>query len=374
LDNYPLNVTILRSCKSAKSISDYIDECFDNALNNVFITDTAKKESVGIILEIINSEDITEDTKRKYLSGQQNKVSLSDVNNIQWEFAIEVDIVIPAWPEIYAFYESQNNVMISSLRIFITKHIDELTDISELDDTQKELLAHSALLTSDFEILVYDKLVKIFDGVTFKDADINSVDNAHFKSLLCADMLPYSTYYTTTIRDNHSDVLTYYVDKYLDECIIEIEELPTDMRLYKHLMKNPRVIGEKALSVVQHFLPHIVWDNELANITLPVLKNNIEKFDYDIEKNILVASTNLPERLSFLIDLVEKFRDDFDIVTELIESLGDSYRSITDKSKKATIENNHMNEMLLGKLKTIGYISSYREDDDKLRVSHKRNH
>lgn len=324
--------------------------------------------NVSKMLEVFLKEGLINEDYFDYIS------SLSDVNNIQWEFAIEVDIVIPAWPEIYAFYESQNNVMISSLRIFITKHIDELTDISELDDTQKELLAHSALLTSDFEILVYDKLVKIFDGVTFKDADINSVDNAHFKSLLCADMLPYSTYYTTTIRDNHSDVLTYYVDKYLDECIIEIEELPTDMRLYKHLMKNPRVIGEKALSVVQHFLPHIVWDNELANITLPVLKNNIEKFDYDIEKNILVASTNLPERLSFLIDLVEKFRDDFDIVTELIESLGDSYRSITDKSKKATIENNHMNEMLLGKLKTIGYISSYREDDDKLRVSHKRNH
>lgn len=374
LNNYPLNVTILRSCESAKPVSDYIDERFDDALNNVFITDAAKQESVEIILEIINSEDITEETKRKYLSGQHNRVSLSYVNNTQWESAIEVDIVTPAWSEIYAFYESQNNVMIASLRIFITKHIDELTDISELDDTQKELLANSALLTSDFEMSVYDKLIKIFDGVTFKDANINSVDNAHFKSLLCADMLPYSTYYTTTIRDNHSDVLTYYVDKYLDECIIEIEELPTDMRLYKYLMRNPRVIGEKALSVVQHFLPHIVWDNELANITLPVVKNNIEKFDYDTEKNILVDSTNLPERLSFLIDLIEKYRDDFDIVTELVESLGDSYRSITDKSKKATIENNHMNEMFLGKLKTIGYISSYREDDDKLRVSHKRNY
>ena len=374
LNNYPLNVTILRSCESAKPVSDYIDERFDDALNNVFITDAAKQESVEIILEIINSEDITEETKRKYLSGQHNRVSLSYVNNTQWESAIEVDIVTPAWPEIYAFYESQNNVMIASLRIFITKHIDELTDISELDDTQKELLANSALLTSDFEMSVYDKLIKIFDGVTFKDANINSVDNAHFKSLLCANMLPYSTYYTTTIRDNHSDVLTYYVDKYLDECIIEIEELPTDMRLYKYLMRNPRVIGEKALSVVQHFLPHIVWDNELANITLPVVKNNIEKFDYDTEKYILADSTNLPERLSFLINLIEKYRDDFDIVTELIESLGDSYRSITDKSKKATIENNHMNEMFLGKLKTIGYISSYREDDDKLRVSHKRNY
>ena len=144
------------------------------------------------------------------------------------------------------------------------------------------------------------------------------------------------------------------------------------MRLYKHLMRNPRVIGEKARSVVQYFLPHIVWDNELANITLPVVKNNIEKFDYDTEKNILADSTNLPDRLSFLIDLIEKYKDDFDIVTELIESLGDSYRSITDKSKKAVMNNTQLNEMLLLKLKDIGYISSYSEFDDKLRVNHKR--
>lgn len=104
------------------------------------------------------------------------------------------------------------------------------------------------------------------------------------------------------------------------------------------------------------------------------MKNNIEKFDYDTVKIILSDSTNLQERLSFLIDLIEKYKDDFDIVTELIESLDDPYRSITDKSKRAAIENNHMNKILLERLKTIGYISSYREDDEILRVSHKRNH
>lgn len=374
LDHYPLNVTMLRSCESAKPVSDYIDERLDDALNNVFITDAAKQESVKIILEIINSENIAAETKYKYLLGQQNKISLSDINDTQWEFAIEVDIVIPSWSEIYTFYKSQNNIITSRLGTFIIKHIDELIDISELEDAQKELLAHSVLLTSNFEIPVYDKLIKIFDGITFEDEDISSVDSAHFKSLLCADMLPYSRYYTTTIRDNHSDVLIYYVDRYLDECIGEIEELPTDMRLYKYLMRDSRVIGEKSLSVVQHFLPHIVWDNELANITLPVVKNNIEKFDYDTVKIILSDSTNLQERLSFLIELIEKYKDDFDIVAELIESLDDPYRSITDKSKRAAIENNHMNKILLERLKTIGYISSYREDDDILRVSHKRNH
>lgn len=374
LDHYPLNVTMLRSCESAKPVSDYIDEHLDDALNNVFITNAAKQESVKIILEIVNSENISAETKYKYLSEQQNKVSLSDVNNTQWEFAIEVDIVIPSWSEIYAFYNSQDNIITSSLSTFITKHIDELTDVSKLDDNQKNILANSVLLTSDFDILMYDKLIQIFDGVTFEDKDISRVDNAHLKSLLCADMLPYSTYYTTTIRDHHRDVFIYYVDKYLDECVGEIEELPTDMRLYKHLMRDSRVIGEKALNVVQYFLPHIVWDNELANITLPVVKNNIEKFDYNTEKDILSESTNLQERLAFLIDLIEKYKDDFDIVTELIESLDDPYQGIADKSKRAAIENNHMNGMLLERLKTIGYISSYREDDDKLRVSHKRNH
>lgn len=353
LDHYPLNVTMLRSCESAKPISDYIDERLDDALNNVFITDAAKQESVKIILEIINSENIAAETKYKYLLGQQNKISLSDINDTQWEFAIEVDIVIPSWSEIYTFYKSQNNIITSRLGTFIIKHIDELIDISELEDAQKELLAHSVLLTSNFEIPVYDKLIKIFDGITFEDEDISSVDSAHFKSLLCADMLPYSRYYTTTIRDNHSDVLIYYVDRYLDECIGEIEELPTDMRLYKYLMRDSRVIGEKSLSVVQHFLPHIVWDNELANITLPVVKNNIEKFDYDTVKIILSDSTNLQERLSFLIELIEKYKDDFDIVAELIESLDDPYRSITDKSKRAAIENNHMNKILLERLKLL---------------------
>lgn len=373
LESYPLNVTILRNCEPAKPILAYIDEHFESALNDVFITGAAKQESEQVIIEIINSEGIAEETKRKYLLGQQNKVSLSDVNNQLWTLAVEIDIITPSWSEIYAFYTNQSNIMTAILRTFITKHIDELKDISELEETQREQLANSALLTSNFEISVYDKLIKVFNGVTFEDKDISSVDDIHLKSLLYADMLPYSIYYTTTIRDSHSDVLPYYAEKYLDECVEDIDEMPTTMGLYKHFMRNKKVVGEKALKVVQHFLPHIVWDNELAIITLPVVKNNITQFDYETEKNIWLHSTSSQERFAFLITLIEKYKNDFDIVTELVESLGNSYQGITDRTKRATIENNQMNEMLLKELKAIRYISSYREDEGKLRVSHKRN-
>ena len=370
LENYPLNVTILRNCEPAKPILAYIDEHFESALNDVFITGAAKQESEQVIIEIINSEGIAEETKRKYLLGQQNKVSLSDVNNQLWTLAVEIDIITPSWSEIYAFYTNQSNIMTAILRTFITKHIDELKDISELEETQREQLANSALLTSNFEISVYDKLIKVFNGVTFEDKDISSVDDIHLKSLLYADMLPYSIYYTTTIRDSHSDVLPYYAEKCLDECVEDIDELPTNMGLYKHLMRNPKVTGGKSLRVVQHFISHITWDSELADITLPVVKNNIDEFDYDTEKNVLFNSTNLQERLLLLMDLIEKHKGNFDIITELLESLGEPYRSITNKKEKFFLENSQINKMFLQKLKAVGYISFYRKDKDKLRISY----
>lgn len=372
-DNYPLNISILRNCEQAQRISEYIDEHFEYSLDNVFITSAAGNERVEVIIEIINSDDVKYDTKYKYLSKQHNKVSLRDVNKTQWELAMEIDIVAPSWSDIYSFYESQNNVISTKLYAFIIKHIDELTNISVLNDNQKFQLANSVLLISNFEISIYNKLIKIFNGVTFENVDISNLDSDHLKSLLCADMLPYSKYYTIRLRNAHRDIFINFVDKYLNECIEEINLLPTDMILFKYLMRNSKVIGEKALKVVNHFLSHIVWDSELASITVPVVKDNIKNFDYDTEKKILSHLNNMQERLSFLIDLLEKYKDDFDQITELLESLGDPYRNIIDRTKKATIKNNQVNKMLLDKLKTIGYISSYRKEEEKFRVTHKRN-
>lgn len=374
LHDYPLNLTVLKSCEPAKPILNYIYEHYDIALNEIFTTNAAKQESTDVIIEIINSGTLKEDTKRNYLLGQNNKVSFNHISIAFWRMAIDINIITPLWTEIYKFYENTGNVIGARLRTFIPKHIDELGDISNLDDKQKKQLAQSALLTSNFEISVYEKLLKVFDGITFENADINGLDDAHLKSLLYADMLPYSTYYTKEIRDNHRDVLVDYIDKHPSECIDDIEELPTDIELYKHIMRNPCITPEQALRVIKHYLPNIELDSEAADITLPILMGNIKESDYEAEKNVLTNTTNLQQRLAFLIDLIEKYNEDFDIITNLLVLLGEPYKDIIDRSKKATIENTNMNKWLLQTLQTIGYISSYSISKERLRVNHKRNH
>ena len=374
LHDYPLNLTVLKSCEPAKPILNYIYEHYDMALNEIFTTNAAKQESTDVIIEIINSETLKEDTKWKYLLGQHNKVSFRHINTTFWEKAIDLDIITPLWTEIYAFYENTGNVINAKLCTFIAKHIDELGNVPNWDDRQKKPFAQSALLMSRFEISVYEKLLKVFDGITFENADINGLDDAHLKSLLYADMLPYSTYYTKEFRDNHSDVLVDYVGKYLNECIDDIEELPTDIELYKHIMRNPCITPEQALRVIKHYLPNIELDSETADITLPILMGNIKESDNEAEKNVLTNATNLQKRLAFLIDLIEKYKEDFDTITNLLALLGEPYRDIIDKSKKANLEKNDPNEQLLLKLQTVGYISSYSISEERLRVNHKRNH
>lgn len=374
LHDYPLNLTVLKSCEPAKPILNYIYEHYDMALNEIFTTNAAKQESTDVIIEIINSETLKEDTKWKYLLGQHNKVSFRHINTTFWKMAIDLDIITPLWTEIYAFYKSTDNVINAKLCTFIAKHIDELGNIPNWDDRQKKQFAQSALLMSKFKISVYETLLKVFDGVTFEDADIDRLDDTHLKSLLYADMLPYSTYYTREIRDNHRDVLVDYINKYLCECIDDIEELPTDVELYKHIMQNPCITSKQALRVVKHYLPDIELDSETADITLPVLMGNIKEFDYEAEKIVLTNAASLQKRLAFLIDLIEKYKEDFDTITNLLALLGEPYRDIIDKSKKANLEKNDPNEQLLLKLQTVGYISSYSISKERLRVNHKRNH
>jgi len=61
-----------------------------------------------------------------------------------------------------------------------------------------------------------------------------------------------------------------------------------------------------------------------------------------------------------------------DTVDEFIISLGDKYEIISDRSRKATIENNIIHREFLKNLEKIGYISSFSEVDTGFRINHKR--
>ncbi|MEE1259390.1 MAG: P-loop NTPase fold protein [Paludibacteraceae bacterium] len=160
--DYPLNLSIIKNCEDAGPICDYIYNNLENALVDVFTTDASKKESQEIIIELLQSE-ISEDTKRKYLNGQVNKISLDDLDKGKWDTAIELDLFNPDWRNIYLYLMQNGNKINENLKSFIENHIEELENKVELSQEEKNSLSNSLLSSSCFDIDTKNKIKKAFD-------------------------------------------------------------------------------------------------------------------------------------------------------------------------------------------------------------------
>lgn len=160
--DYPLNLSIIKNCKEASPICDYIYENLGHALVNVFTTKTSKEESPEVIIELLQSE-INEDTKRIYLKGQVNKISLDDLDKGKWDTAIELDLFNPDWRNIYLYLMQNDKKINENLKNFIENHIEELENKVELSQEEKNSLSNSLLSSSCFDIDTKNKIKKAFD-------------------------------------------------------------------------------------------------------------------------------------------------------------------------------------------------------------------
>ena len=63
--------------------------------------------------------------------------------------------------------------------------------------------------------------------------------------------------------------------------------------------------------------------------------------------------------------------NDHNVITHLLTSIGGDYIEVCNKDKRAKLSDNALNRQLLEALQNVGYISSYQEDKNKLKVYHK---
>lgn len=82
-------------------------------------------------------------------------------------------------------------------------------------------------------------------------------------------------------------------------------------------------------------------------------------------------SKNESLRLELVIYAITAGLSDNNLITHLISSIKGDYYEICDQDKRAKLSDNTLNRKLLEALKDVGFISSYRNDKDKLQVYHK---
>lgn len=103
-----------------------------------------------------------------------------------------------------------------------------------------------------------------------------------------------------------------------------------------------------------------------------LIENGRISFNVDLFASLLVNISNKESvKLELVVYAIKSGLKNHNVIRHLIASIGGDYIEICDQDKRAKLSDSTLNRQLLEGLKKVGFISSYRNDKDKLQVYHK---
>ena len=111
------------------------------------LKDENKDESPESLLYILNSPSITEDSKNKYLSGQNYHIDgfVEILDENMYDVAIETRIILPTWENV-SYYYTYKKGLSDTLSGYINHYANELSLMKCSDSIENKNLLYASLL------------------------------------------------------------------------------------------------------------------------------------------------------------------------------------------------------------------------------------
>ena len=373
LSSNNLNFTRIKGTNNASFVS-YVEENISIVLSE--LKDENKDESPESLLYILNSPNITDDNKNKYLSGQNYHIDgfVEILDENMYDMAIETRIILPTWENV-SYYYTYKKGLSDILSGYINHYTDELSQMKCSDSIENKNLLYASLLGgAGLTIHNYSSLITSFDGLFPQMALLEQLDKERLIILIKAGKLPFNQETITIINKTlaFADYIIYHSHKFAKNLDLN----------YKFSRSNAIEIlkyGNFSLDDKYNIIGILPYDilkgsQVLADIAIEVFNHkHVVNVNDEVLLNLIGVSNNIALKVQLITRLIRKGYNNHDNITLLISAIDENYIDVCDKGKKAKLPNNELNYQFLTALEEIGYISSKKEEKDGkyLRVYHK---
>ena len=179
-------------------------------------------------------------------------------------------------------------------------------------------------------------------------------------------------------KDGMSDELMSFINYYATELSGEIcsDDLSNKNYLYVSLFGSKMLSIDNYRKLLRSFTGHFPDIDKLKNAgqdrLMILAENGRILFNADALSSLLInISKNESLKLELVVYVISAGLNDHNVITHLLTSIGGDYIEVCNKDKRAKLSDNALNRQLLEALQNVGYISSYQEDKNKLKVYHK---
>lgn len=212
--------------------------------------------------------------------------------------------------------------------------------------------------------------------------DFAKIDNEEMYAVAVKSRILLPTWNNVSFYYEHkegmSDELISFINYYKTELSGEIcsNDLSNKNDLYVSLFGTKMLNIDNYRILLRSFSDSFSDVDKLNNVgqdrLLILVENGRISCSADAFASLLV---NISEkeflRLELVIYTITSGLNDNNLIAHLISSVEGDYHEICDQDKRVKLSDNTLNRKLLEALKDVGFISSYRNDKDKLQVYHK---
>jgi len=361
------------SLPGCEKIKEYVDLNLPEYIDMVFLLlPQNTKENRDAITFLLNSSAIDIEIKKTIIS-KQNLV-FEDLLNIPvdfWEQYINEDKITPSWHNVSEYLEVEG-VNIELLTEKIQKDLwlsilanNSITDIS-LDEEQKEKLSLFIYENDGLSERVYSALIKNLSYVCDNFPEV-TLEKMIFLAQNRRVRLTEDSFATSEIDLNLKAIL---VEKNANEYFSSKEGYPINDNIREILLQGNLTEVQKIKICHDVTLAGINSNEKLLKIMTEILAPNGVDCSR-IEKQVMIEIITKAPSTEFSLQFINKCIPDWDEqeTMNVIASLPEPYSEITTYGRQPKLKNNEINRNFAELLKSKGFVSSVKEDDNRIQIN-----
>jgi hypothetical protein len=360
---------------------NYINEyAINDYIENVYLAiSTNVNEDETTLVELLNHNGLNDDLKKSII--KKVKTRITDLNSLT-DRQLYSDILIenkaiPTWENLLIEYNDQSNISESIINFINIKDNAEILskikipikvgEVNIFADFTKNLLETDDINDESYQFLI--------NSCPWQYDDIDFEKLSQEKIILLVDNLiiePNKQTYDL-LKETYIGLNIIHLENNIKEFLKIKDELNIDKYDLERILKSTKLEDDEKNNLLNSCSEDMIISNSeiLKQISLILVNNYTFKVSDNIIQNLLlnteVSSTNR-------IIIYNRYHRTISIssLTTFLTTLSDSYAEIANHNKKAVLENNQVNKTFLDILCSKGYISTYTERGNGLRINHKR--
>ncbi|MGN7313401.1 YobI family P-loop NTPase [Alkalicoccobacillus gibsonii] len=367
-----LTYSNLKNAKEDKVFS-YIDKKINLFVEKVLLDEEFSQETEETIIELLNRESLENYLKERIIDKLIILINdIADVDQHLWKSLFERDKIVVSWYNILQYIlmvETLDDTMIDFLNK--SKNADELAKyklVDEVGEEDRRMLSEKIMKSDEIKNDSFEKLTASIIKWRYYPTDELSLKRV--KIMIEKKVISLSVKSYDNIKENHRELCVLLIKENIGRFInhqkdynLDLEEV--EMLFHSDILVNYKIelVKQMDTSILSESKETLVFVSELARF---IVQNDINVSD-DMLKALFNFNMEMKIKLMLLTSQVKVL--ELEQITNLLNSLGESYAAITESGKRPTITKNDLNEALLSELKKKDYISNFKiEGNEKFRV------